>query len=51
MSKIMLVTCKAMFVMLITAMAVLGADYCYKQTLPQPGDVPTASIEVARSGS
>ena len=47
----MLTMLKMSLVMAATTIAILAGDYCYKQTLPQPGDVPTASIEVARSGS
>jgi|KBSMisStandDraft_5_1062788.scaffolds.fasta_scaffold92880_5 hypothetical protein len=51
MSKIMLVTWKAMFVMLVTAMAVVAADYCYKLTLPEKrlGALGNAEFRVARS--
>jgi len=42
---------KMSLVMAATTIAILAGDYCYKQTLPEPGDAPTASIQVARSGS
>jgi hypothetical protein len=51
MSKLMLVTFKAIFVMLVTATAVLAADYCYKLTLPEKriGVLESAEVRLARS--
>ena len=51
MSKLMLMTWKAMFVMLVTAMAVLAADYCYKLNLPEKrlGALENAEVRVAGS--
>jgi hypothetical protein len=37
--------------MAATTIAILVGDYCYKQTLPRLGDAPSASVQVARSGS
>ncbi|HEY8276369.1 MAG TPA: hypothetical protein VIG52_05170 [Methyloceanibacter sp.] len=47
----MLTMLKMSLVMVATTIAILAGDYCYKQTLVQPGDESTASIQVARSGS
>jgi hypothetical protein len=51
MSKLVLMTWKAMFVMLVTAMAVLAADYCYKLNLPEKrlGVLENAEFRLAQS--
>ena len=49
MSKLMLMTWKAMFVMLVTAMAVLAADHCYKLNLPEKRLGALTEFRVARS--
>jgi hypothetical protein len=50
MAKLMLMTWKTMFVMLVTAMAVLAADYCYKLNLPEKrlGALENAEFRLAR---
>jgi hypothetical protein len=45
----MLTALKMSLVMAATTIAILIGDYCYKQTLDQPGDAPTASIQISGS--
>jgi len=45
----MLAMLKMSLVMAVTTVAILLGDYCYKQTLDQPGDESTASIGNAGS--
>jgi hypothetical protein len=45
----MLAMLKMSLVMAATTIAILAGDYCYKQTLDQSRDAPTASIQVAGS--